>query len=113
LHQGAKIPPEQREEFFDWLYEYEFDLIGLPRPDTVIYFNTEASLSLERLRSRQSETGTNADIHEQDLVYLENCVQCGRQAAAHFGWQVINCISAGNKRTKEDIHKEIYQRLFE
>ena len=36
VHQGGKVPPEEREEFFRWLYELEYTRMGLPRPDLVL-----------------------------------------------------------------------------
>jgi len=112
LHQGAKMAYEQREPFFKWLYEYEFDLIGLPEPDLVVYMDVDVSLAAKRLHSRQEQNGAGADIHEQDLSYLESCVQSGRQAAAQFGWCIIDCVGKERDRSEEDIHKEIYSRLF-
>ena len=112
LHQGAKMAIEQREPFFRWLYEYEFDLIGLPEPDLVVYMDIEVSLAAQRLRLRQEESGASADIHEQDLLYLESCAQSGRQAAAQFGWYIIKCVIDGRNRSEKDIHNEIYGRLF-
>ena len=37
VHQCSKLPPEQWEEFLHWLFDYEFHLLGLPAPDSVIY----------------------------------------------------------------------------
>ena len=113
LHQGAKIALEQREHFFKWLYDYEFNLIGLPVPDMVIYMDIEAEYAVSRLRRREIETATNADIHENDITYLNNSVESGKQAAALYGWQKIKCIDNGIERVKADIHEEIYNRVFE
>jgi dTMP kinase len=107
LHQGAKINSHERELFFKWLYNYEFDLIGLPRPDLVIYMDIEAKLAAKRLRLRQAETGTDADIHESDIEYLENCVQSGKQAANQFGWYKIDSVRDGIDRDINIIHTEI------
>jgi len=113
LHQGAKIVAKQREHFFNWLYDYEFKLIGLPAPDVVIYMNIEAEFAAKRLRHRETETGTNADIHENNLTYLSHCEQSGEQAAAQFGWHKINCLINGIERNENDIHAEIFNRIFE
>ena len=112
LHQGAKVAAEQREHFFKWLYDYEFNLIGLPAPDLVIYMDIEVEIAAKRLRRRENETATNADIHENDMVYLSNSVKSGKQAATLFGWHKISCVNEGVERNKKDIHKEIYS-IFE
>jgi len=112
LHQGAKVPADQRKRFFKWLYKYEFNLIGLPAPDIVIFMNIEAEFAAKRLRRRQTETGTNADIHENDMAYLKNCAECGTQAADQFGWHKINCLTDGVERDKHEVHAEVYKRVF-
>ena len=107
LHQGAKLEAGKRESFFKWLYDYELGLIGLPAPDLVIYMDIDADFTAKRLKHRQTETGTEADIHENDMVYLKNCAESGKQAAAQFGWHKVSCVINGNERDKEDIHEEI------
>jgi len=111
LHQGAKIDKKQREDFFKWLYDYEFNLIGLPVPDMVIFMDIDIDYAAKRLQQRQIETGTNADIHENDMVYLRNSIESGKQAAAQFGWQKISCIINEIERDKEELHEEIYKLI--
>ncbi|MCL2629012.1 MAG: thymidylate kinase [Oscillospiraceae bacterium] len=112
LHQGAKMENEKRKLFFDWLYDYEFKLIQLPKPDFVFYMNIPVKLAAERLSSRQEKTGTHADIHEQDLSYLESCAQSGLMAAKQYGWFIIDCVQNGQPRSTDDIHGEIYERFL-
>ena len=112
LHQGAKVAEEQREHFFKWLYEYEFNLIGLPAPDLVFYMDLEVEVAAMRLRRRETETATNADIHENDIAYLSNSVKSGKQAASLFNWHRISCVSNGIERDIKDLHDEIYVRIF-
>jgi len=112
LHQGAKVPADQREHFFKWLYDYEFNLIGLPEPDLVVYMYLEVEVAAMRLRRRETETATNADIHENDMAYLSNSVESGKKAAELYGWHRIECVGDGIERDKMDIHNEIYKKVF-
>ena len=107
-HQGSKVPPEKRQEFLDWLYEFECGRLGLPRPDGVIYLDVDIEISRSQMRERQSSTNTSADIHERDFAYLAQCLEAGRYAARHYGWCVISCVRGGKMRTVEDISGEIY-----
>lgn len=108
VHQASKEPEEKRAEFLRWLYEFEYDKMGLPRPDLVIYLDVPTDFTEKMMRSREAATNTSADIHEQDLPYLATCRQIGRTAAAYYGWSVINCVKDDQMRTIEDIHEEIY-----
>lgn len=109
VHQASKEPPDQREHFFRWLYDTEFDLLGLPKPDLVIYLDAPIELTEKMMRSREQQTNTHADIHEKDLDYLRICRRTGRQAAEFYGWKIVNCAENGEMRTIEDIHNEVYR----
>lgn len=108
VHQGSKLPPDERSAFFAWLEEFEFDCLGLPRPDLVIYLDVSTAATETMMRKREESTNTHADIHERDVEYLKTCRETGRQAAQHYGWKLIQCENGGVMRPIEDIHEEIY-----
>ena len=108
VHQASKEPEQTRPEFLRWLYEFEYDKLGLPRPDLTIYLDVPTQFTEKMMRSREAALGTHADIHEKDLSYLATCRETGRQAAAFYGWTVIQCGRDGQMRSIEDIHQEIY-----
>jgi len=112
LHQGAKVIPGEREHFYKWLYDYEFNLIGIPAPDLVIYMDIDEKFAASRLKRRQTETGTTADIHEKDISYLKSCVDSGKQAADLYGWYKIACVKNGVERNSEEIAEEIYKTVI-
>ena len=111
VHQASKEPEDKREDFLNWLYDFEYDKLGLPRPDLVIYLDVPTDFTEKMLRHRESETHTHADIHEQDMQYLATCRRMGRAAAEHYGWTVIRCVRDGTMRSMEDIHEEIYRHV--
>lgn len=111
VHQASKEPEDKREDFLNWLYDFEYDKLGLPRPDLVIYLDVPTDFTEKMLRHRETETHTQADIHEQDTQYLATCRRMGRAAAAHYGWTVIRCVRDGAMRSMEDIHEEIYRHV--
>ncbi len=111
VHQTSKEPEDKREDFLNWLYDFEYDKLGLPRPDLVIYLDVPTDFTEKMLRHRESETNTHADIHEQDMQYLATCRRMGRAAAEYYGWTVIRCVRDGAMRSMEDIHEEIYRHV--
>ena len=109
VHQTSKEPPEKRAEYLKWLYEFEYDKLGMPRPDLTIYLDVPTAFTEQMMRHREAETNTHADIHEQDMQYLATCRETGRTAAKYYGWSVISCVRDGEMRSIEDIHEEIYR----
>ena len=111
VHQASKEPQETRGEFLRWLYEFEYEKLGLPRPDLTIYLDVPTEYTEQLMRSREAATGTSADIHEQDMEYLSTCRRMGRTAAEFYNWTVIECVRDGAMRSIEDIHEEIYSHV--
>ena len=108
VHQASKEKGAGRDAYLKWLYEFEYDKLGLPRPDLTIYLDVPTDYTEKMMRKREHDTNTSADIHEQDLQYLATCRQTGRAAAEFYGWTVIRCVKDGQMRSIEDIHNEIY-----
>lgn len=112
VHQAAKVPEQERPEFFDWLFDFECNKLGLPRPDMVIYLDMPTEKAVENLRRRETATNTKADIHEVDTAYLALCHETAGQAADYLGWKRIACVDGeGNLRTIENLHEEIWNLI--
>ncbi len=108
VHQTSKEAPENQAAFLKWLYEFEYDKLGMPRPDVTIYLDVPTAFTEKLMRHREQSTNTHADIHEQDMAYLATCRETGRKAAQYYGWNVVQCVKDGEMRSIEDIHEEIY-----
>lgn len=108
VHQGSKVPEGERAEFFRWLYDLEYDRMGLPRPDLVVLLDMPVELSEQLMRKREQSTGTHADIHERDEDYLKKCRDVALHAAKYYGWRTVSCAKDGAIRGVEDIHEEVY-----
>lgn len=108
VHQGSKVPEGERAEFFRWLYDLEYDRMGLPRPDLVVLLDMPVELSEQLMRKREQSTGTHADIHERDEDYLKKCRDVALHAAKYYGWRTVTCAKDGAIRGVEDIHEEVY-----
>ena len=108
VHQASTEQGADRQAFLQWLYDFEYDKLGLPRPDLTIYLDVPTDFTEKMLRGREQATNTSADIHEKDMSYLATCRECGREAAQFYGWTMIQCVKDGQMRSIEDIHNEIY-----
>ena len=108
VHQASKEPKKKQGEFLKWLYEFEYDRLGLPRPDLTIYLDVPTAFTEQLMRRREQQTNTHADIHEQDMSYLATCRETGRAAAKYYGWHIIDCVRDGQMRSIDDIHSEIF-----
>ena len=108
---SASLPDGEREKFLDWLFGFEYGLLGLPEPSLVFYLDVPTEVTERLMRERERATHTAADIHEADDAYLRECRENARGVAARCGWQRVDCTRDGRMRGIEDIHEEVYARV--
>lgn len=111
VHQTSKLPLSERDRFLDWLFDFEYRLLGLPEPTRVIYLDLPTELSGKMMRKREQSTNTKADIHEKDEAYLRACRENAAYVVERCGWTRIDCSKDGAVRSIEDIHEEVLTKL--
>ena len=52
IYQTAKLPRSEWEAYLSWLEDYEYDRLGLPRPDEVLFLDLPMDLSKRLIMSR-------------------------------------------------------------
>lgn len=107
-HQATKIEKSERAEFFKWLEDFEYGLIGVPKPDAVIYLDMPIEISQKMMSERYHGDETKKDIHESNLDYLYKCRDAALDAAEKMGWYVVKCSDGDRPRSIESIGDEIY-----
>ncbi|HEX4002013.1 MAG TPA: hypothetical protein VHX36_05155 [Candidatus Acidoferrales bacterium] len=110
-HQGARMPPGQREEFIAWLKQLEYNVYGLPPEDLVLYLRVPAAEAhrLAGERGARHYTKLRRDLQESDLAHLEAASQVYDALARQPHWAKIECFdpASGALRPPEAIHAEI------
>ncbi len=113
VHQGSKLSDDELPNFFSWLTDLEYNKMGLPKPDLVIYLDVDLETSLRRMRQRESRGLSTADIHEKDNSYLERCLHTADKAADYYGWVRIPFKKDGMEREMMDKNDEIYRIILD
>ena len=111
IHQMAKLPPEEWDGYLAWLEDYEYRLLGLPRPDDVVFLDMPLDVAQTLLSARYEGDEKKKDIHERDSLYLRRCRQTALYAAERGGWQVIPCGQEGKPLPPEDITRALIAAL--
>ncbi len=107
VHQCSKLPREEWDAFLAWLFEYEFNLLGLPAPDAVIYLAVDPAISQKLMSERYQGDEAKKDLHEKDLDYLARSRAAAEYCAAHLDWQTVACAKDGTMRSIEEIHAQL------
>lgn len=113
LHQAGKIKDvAERDKFLDWLDNFEFNELKLPRADKVIFLDVPPEVSIKLARERgELKAGTKQDIHEKDSNHLIDAYNSGKYVANKYKWTVVDCVQDGNLKSIEQIHNEIMKHI--
>ncbi len=112
IHQASKIKNQaDKEAFLDWVYDFEYEKLELPKPDLIIFLDMPVKYALELMKNRPNKINASdvKDIHESDEGYLQKSYDNAVSVAEKYGWHRISCVKNGTIRTIEDISEEIFE----
>ena len=107
IHQCAKLPETEWDTYLAWLFHFEYDLLGIPAPDRVIYLQADPEVSQQLLKERYQGDETRKDIHESNVAYLRRSRLAAEYCAEKLKWKTIHCTADGTMRRVEEIQTEI------
>ncbi len=111
FYQMTKLPKSTWESYADWLYDFEYEKLGIPKPDAVIFLDVPVEVSQKLLSQRYDGNETKKDIHEADVNYLKACREAAMYAYEHRPtgeqWHIIQCCENGEMRSISEIQTEI------
>ena len=111
VHQCSKLPEQDWDAYLDWLFTYEYELLGIPAPDAVIYLEVAPDVSQRLMTGRYEGQENRKDIHERNVAYLQRSAQAAAYCSRKLGWKVVHCARDGRMRTVEEIGEEILRLI--
>ena len=114
LFQASKIKDDaERDKFLEWLDDFEFGLLKLPKADKVLFLDVPIDVSLQLIKERGEYKSAKAkDIHEESREVLENAYNSGKYVGKKFGWDIIPCTTDDNKlKSIEEISELIWDSV--
>ena len=109
FHQMSKLPSIQWDGYLEWIEDFEFVKLGIPKPDRVIFLDMELEAARTLLSHRYGGDDAKRDVHERDFAYLVRCREAALYACKKMGYEIIPC-SEGNRPLQIDT---IQQRIWE
>lgn len=110
-HQMSRLPRESWDDYLRWLSETEYDRVGLPRPDGVVYLDVAPEVSRTLLSRRYGGDESRRDIHEANFAYLQHCRDAALYGAMKQGWHIIPCTKNGEIQDREIIAAAVREAL--
>lgn len=112
IHQCSKLLREEWDGFINWLFDFEFNLMGIPAPDKVIYLQVDPKVSQKLMSIRYQGDESKKDIHESNLEYLAKSREAAQYCADKLGWATVKCDDGDAMRSIAQIHQDILELTF-
>ncbi len=116
-HQGAKVGNRvERKRFLHWVYDFEYGIMGIPKPDLSIILHVPAEIAYDligRKRSREYLGGKMRDIHEKDISHLRQAERTYLEMVKMFpkDFTLIECVKKGRLMTVPEIHELVWEKV--
>ncbi len=94
-HQLTKTDRKDWDSYLEWLEDFEYNKMGIPKPVAVIYLDMPIEVSQKLMTGRYKGDESKKDIHEKNIDYLNNCRVAANYACDKLGWKRIECSSNG------------------
>lgn len=115
-HQGSKIKDKnKRRKFFDWVLDFEHNLLGIPRSNLNIVLHLPAEIAQKLIvqkGKREYLKGFKKDIHEADLKHLKYTEKVYLELSKVYPkeFRLINCFEKprNNILSVDEIHQKIW-----
>lgn len=109
LYQSASIEDRSlKKDFIDYVCDFEYNKIGIKKPDQVVFLYAPFDLVAEMRRKRITNDGIENDIFERDTAYMRKIYDNGLFIADYLSWDVVDCSKDGSMCSKEEIHEKVY-----
>lgn len=113
IYQMEKLPLEQWDSYLEWSADFEYEKLGIPKPDLVIFLDMPIEVSQKLMTSRYGGDENKKDVHEANVEFLKKCRKAALYTAEKQGWTVIQCSDGEKPYSIEEIHEQIINKVKE
>ena len=111
IYQMVKCDKKKWDKYLDWLSDYEYEKLGLPKPDLVVFLDMPIEVSQRLMSKRYDGDESKKDIHEIDIDFLKSCREAALYAAKKQGWRIINCSDGSGPLSVDVITEKIMNEI--
>jgi len=107
VHQLSKLPRDEWNSFLSWLFDFEYQKLGIPAPDITIFLEMKPDIAMRMIAKRAGETGRASDIHEKDPEFLARSYEAALFASEKLGWIRIPSYTGNEPRALREVFNDL------
>ena len=116
IYQASKFDNEEEKNcYLSWINDFEYEKLGLPRPDISLFLDVIPEISYKIIQTRNNKfTGEKElDIHEANKEYLVKTYNNAKYIAEKYSFTTIDCVRDNGLKSIEEIHDMIKMSIKE
>ena len=102
---------EERKKFIDYVCDYEYEKLGIGKPDKIIFLCPSFDVATKMRKSRKGKEGVSNDVYERDLVLMKKIYENALFVADYYKWDIVTCDYENKLRSVQDIHNDICKMI--
>ena len=111
IYQLSKLEKNSWDEYLNWLNDYEYNKLSLPKPDLTIYLDMPIEISQKFMSNRYAGREALKDLHERNVELLKACRQSALYSANKLGWHIVTCNNGGEPKPIDEINDLIFKLI--
>ncbi|MDE6004914.1 MAG: deoxynucleoside kinase [Oscillospiraceae bacterium] len=113
IYQMTKLSRDKWQSYYQWLCDLEYQKLGIPKPDEVIFLDVPVAVSQKLLSERYNGKEEKKDIHEADSNYLQKCHDVAMYVAKQEHWKILQCCENNTMRSVNAIQEELKKLIMQ
>lgn len=114
VYQSIREKDLGKPDIVDWVFELEYDVLGLPRPSLNLFFDVDtanASNNVEK-KGYRDYVGSGKDVYEASTSIQQRARDKYREVAARYSdTAIINCTDTDGMLPPEKICDAVFEEL--
>ncbi len=116
VHQIAKKPENEREEYANWLWEAGYNQMGIIKPDLILVMAVEPEICRENILKKAKRNYTGQEVMDQAEANFNHQMETAKEYKKMAEkeperWVIIDCCREGKLLPMEEINQIIWLEL--
>lgn len=116
IHQVARLDHrKEKQEMMKWISKMEYGIMGLPKPDLVVFLKVPAEVSYKLVEKKDPKTrkyikGAKRDMLESDLEHQQRALkQVEELLHGEYRAAIVDCMKDGEIMSKAEVSEKVWE----
>lgn len=110
IYQSALIDDiEEKKKFIDFVEDFEYNKLGIRRPDHVIFLSAPFDVVTKLRKNRTNYDGNSNDVYERDIELMKKIYENALFVSEYLNWEIVDCCYEDKLKGIYEINDMIYE----